>query len=156
MSDQTANTQKTIDKEKTVKKRAARSIVAPRIEEEVSSRPSPKREPVYIPGTPRPPRADKSAVTIVSPVPVNSDPGRKKQARILSAPAGVIMNEDKLPPVEKKAGPKVSATGWPERPPQPRVKEKSSTPGTALTRGAGSGVQSSAAASLANDVHGCT
>ena len=53
MSDQTANTNKKIDKEKTVRKRAARSIVAPRIEEEVSSKPSQKRETAYIPGTPR-------------------------------------------------------------------------------------------------------
>lgn len=139
MSDQTANTNKKIDKEKTVKKRAARSIVAPRIEEEVSSKPSPKRETVYIPGTPKPPKPEKSAVTIVSPVPVNSDAGKKKAPKVLSAPAGVIMNEDKLPPVEKKAAPKVSATGWPERPPQPRVKNGGSASGSALSKIAGAG-----------------
>ena len=146
MSDQTANTNKKIDKEKTVRKRAARSIVAPRIEEEVSSKPSQKRETAYIPGTPRPPKPAKSAVTIVSPVPVNSEPGKKKAAKILSAPAGVIMNEDKLPPVEKKAAPKVSATGWPERPPQPRVKNGGSALGSALSQAQGSGTQAPATA----------
>lgn len=152
MSDQTTNTNKKTDKEKTVKKRAARSIVAPRIEEETGSRPSPKRETAYIPGTPRPLKPEKSAATIVSPVPVNSDLSKKKVARVLSAPAGVIMNEDKLPPMEtKKPKQAVTATGWPERPPQPKNAAKQNNTGSGLNRLAGT--QKPVAPAVSNPVN---
>lgn len=122
MSDQTANTnEKKIDKEKTVKKRAARSIVAPRIDEEVSSQAPSRKQNTYIPGTPKPRKPAKEATVIVSPAPINSELGKAKKPRIISAPAGVVMNEDKLPSVTPKAKEPVKATGWPDRPPQPRV-----------------------------------
>ena len=127
MSDQTTNDKK-IDKEKTVKKRAARSIVAPRIEEEAVSQGTSRKGTTYIPGTPRPPKQEKKATVIVSPASVHSEPGKTRASKVISAPAGVILNEDKMPPVQKKAKTTVAATGWPERPPTPRVPERNLKP----------------------------
>lgn len=134
MSDQTAKkNDNTIDKEKTVKKRAARSIVAPRIEEEVRSDVSSAKNSTYIPGHPRPRREDRKPVTIVSPAAVHSEPGKMRTPKVISAPTGVVMNEDKLPPEVKKIRSAPTATGWPERPPQPRVPKKDVKP--AVTAG---------------------
>lgn len=125
MSDQTTKTSvNKTDKEKTVKKRAARSIVAPRIEEEVHSDKSSGKNNTYIPGPVKPPRQEKKAATIVSPAAVHTEPGKTRTPKVISAPAGVVMNEDKLPPEVKRPKPMQTATGWPDRPPTPRVPEK--------------------------------
>lgn len=130
MSDQTTKTT-TTDKEKTVKKRAARSIVAPRIEEETAGRDNSKKTNTYIPGSPKPRVQERKAATIVSPTSVHSEPGKARTPKVISAPVGVVINEDKLPPVKKQVNtgsrPIVTATGWPESPPKPRVPERNAS-----------------------------
>lgn len=131
MSDQTTKTT-TTDKEKTVKKRAARSIVAPRIEEETAGSGNSKKTNTYIPGNPTPRVQERKAATIVSPASVHSEPGRTRTPKVISAPVGVVINEDRLPPAKKQVNtgtrPVVTATGWPESPPKPRVPERNITP----------------------------
>ena len=129
MSDQTTSAnEKKIDKEKTVKKRAARSIVAPRIEEEGNHSIPQKKENAYIPGNPKPSKPVKKTVTVASPAPVHTEPGKTRTPRVISAPAGVMLNEDKMTVAAQKSRTVTPATGWPERPPQPRVPERNIKP----------------------------
>ncbi|MBR4718966.1 MAG: DUF5067 domain-containing protein [Lachnospiraceae bacterium] len=130
MSDKTTSANdKKIDKEKTVKKRAARSIVAPRIEEEGNHSVTSKKDNSYIPGTPKPSKPVKKTVTVASPAPVHTEPGKARTPKVISAPVGVL-NEDNITVAAKKNKTVTMATGWPDRPPKPRVPEKNIKPET--------------------------
>ena len=140
MSEQTKNQPpKTTDKEKTVKKRAARNIVAPRADEEMNQHE--KHKEVYIPNSAaKPVKPKKEATIVVSPVNVPPAKAKKRPAMEVTAPLDFVWNDDKLPPLPppQKAAPKRNpaanrtasampaagnggATGWPDRPPAPKV-----------------------------------
>ncbi|MCR5507710.1 MAG: DUF5067 domain-containing protein [Lachnospiraceae bacterium] len=127
------NAKRSIVKERTVKKRAARSIVAPRIDEESYSVTSSKKDTIFIPGSPKPVK-EKPSKVIASPVNVLRQAGKDRLTREISAPRGVI-GEDPVTPTERQ-GSRVtlngttlnsavlSGTGWPDRPPTPRPVNK--------------------------------
>ena len=122
MSKESADsTKKTIDKEKIVKKRAARSIVAPRIDEEKYNVKSSSKETVFIPGTPKPVK-EKPSKVVASPVSMSRTPVKKREARVIKAPSMMMMNEDAGPASSPRSTVVTTGgTGWPDRPPQPRV-----------------------------------
>ncbi|MCR5357573.1 MAG: hypothetical protein K6E63_09265, partial [Lachnospiraceae bacterium] len=112
---------KTIDKERTVKKRAARSIVAPKIDEEAYTVRSSSKETIFIPGTPKPVKEKKPAKVIASPVNVSQAPVKKREARVIKAPGGMMPNEDERPVSTQQPVISSGGNGWPDRPPTPRV-----------------------------------
>ena len=123
MANEENNTSGKVIKERTVKKKAARSIVAPKADEEVSGREARRRESFDAMNKSRQPVIERESRVIKSPgsMKVREEPG--KGAKMVTAPIQLTWNEDTLLPSSGKTV-KKPATGWPETPPVPKNKGK--------------------------------
>ena len=106
-------------KERTVKKRAARSIVAPKADEEITGRDARRREAFAAMNKKPQPVTERDSKVIKTPGGMKTREEAGKSARMVTAPIQLTWNEDTLDP-SSKAAKKILATGWPEKPPVPR------------------------------------
>ncbi len=124
------NSTKTV-KEKTVKKRAARSIVAPRADEEISSREMRRQDAFAGMNTARSPkRINEAATTLRSPGAMKVTEIKDNKANMVTAPINLNFNEDILQSTPPRKQNKIIATGWPDRPPAPRNANMHNSPET--------------------------
>ena len=108
-------------KERTVKKKAARSIVAPRTDEEIAGRESKRREPYAAMN--RQPVSERETKVIKTPGGMKVREESGKGVKMVTAPIRLTWNEDTISPAQGTAR-KVQATGWPETPPAPKKSSK--------------------------------
>ena len=124
------NSTKTV-KEKTVKKRAARSIVAPRADEEISSREMRRQDAFAGMNTAKSPRRiNEAASTVRSPGAMKVTEIKDNKAKMVTAPINLNFNEDILQSAPPRKQNKIIATGWPDRPPAPRNANVHNSPET--------------------------
>ncbi|MBQ7588116.1 MAG: DUF5067 domain-containing protein [Lachnospiraceae bacterium] len=108
-------------KERTVKKKAARSIVAPTTDEEITGRESRRRESFAAMN--RQPVSERESRVIKTPGGMKVREESGKGVKMVTAPIRLTWNEDTLTPSQGTTR-KVQATGWPETPPAPKKSGK--------------------------------
>ncbi|MCR5421287.1 MAG: DUF5067 domain-containing protein [Lachnospiraceae bacterium] len=124
MGNEDTNTSGRMVKERTVKKKAARSIVAPRADEETAFREARRKEAFTGMNKDHVTANVKKSNTLVSPNKAGAQEIEGSKARMLTAPIQLTWNEDASTSKSQKSPERKMATGWPDSPPKPRNIEK--------------------------------